>query len=357
VPGGAILLHVGPPKTGTTSIQRALHSSRSALLAEGVTYAGTSWHAWREAAAGARVLGARRRPAAAERRWASFVAHVRAISTTRVVISSEVFSMAGDDDAARIVSDLGRDRVHVVITLRPLSRILASQWQQYVRGGLRLSFADWLSAVLDGHDRDAARFWRTHHHDDLVKRWAAASAPERVTVVVVDERDRSVMRAAFEDLLGLPSGSLPEETRRANPSLGWNDAEIVRLYNVMCHRAGVHRRTAQRVRQLGLSIHRRLARGQPMPIELPAGALERSDAITREMAAGIAASGVRVVGRLDALAMPVVPPLAGTPASHTGAPPAVPRAARMAISALVAIVRVVDILAAGRRRLFRSRRG
>jgi hypothetical protein len=40
VPEGTRLLHIGPPKTATTTVQRALNAARDDLLAQGVRYVG-----------------------------------------------------------------------------------------------------------------------------------------------------------------------------------------------------------------------------------------------------------------------------------------------------------------------------
>ncbi|MFC9845113.1 hypothetical protein ACFWFF_25725 [Streptomyces sp. NPDC060223] len=53
---------------------------------------------------------------------------MRATGKRTSVVSSEFFADAPDDETiARIVDDLGRDRVPVLITLRPLARIMPSQ--------------------------------------------------------------------------------------------------------------------------------------------------------------------------------------------------------------------------------------
>jgi hypothetical protein len=53
-------------------------------------------------------------------------------------MSIEFFVDAEDSALRRVVEDLGGRRVIVVATLRPLARVLPSQWQQYVQNGLRI---------------------------------------------------------------------------------------------------------------------------------------------------------------------------------------------------------------------------
>ena len=127
IPEGSVLLHIGPPKTGTSALQGACHSCREAMLEQGVRYAGRTQQSGRAAYA---VLG-RTHPtlggAPSIHHWRRLVAEVRNAREARVFVSSEFFAGADDAQAARIVDELGGERVHVALTLRPVSRILASQ--------------------------------------------------------------------------------------------------------------------------------------------------------------------------------------------------------------------------------------
>src|SRR5262245_50160829 len=44
-PAGSRILHIGPPKTGTTALQASCWAARASLLAQGVRYAGGRQHA------------------------------------------------------------------------------------------------------------------------------------------------------------------------------------------------------------------------------------------------------------------------------------------------------------------------
>jgi hypothetical protein len=127
---GVRLLHIGPHKTGTTMIQDALHLARERLAAQGVVYPGTGRQPLRAmlAVTGQPTLLGEPEPDMAD--WALLVREVTAARDQRVVVSSEFLAQASDAAACRVVSDLGGPRVHVVVTLRPLTRILPSQWQQ-----------------------------------------------------------------------------------------------------------------------------------------------------------------------------------------------------------------------------------
>ena len=132
---GTRLLHIGPHKTGTTAIQGALHLARERLAAEGVVYPGRGrqplWPIL--AVTGQPALRGGPRPEISY--WDNLVREIRAAGDQRVVLSSEFFAEADDATARRVIADLGGARVHVVVTLRSLTRILPSQWQQYLQNG------------------------------------------------------------------------------------------------------------------------------------------------------------------------------------------------------------------------------
>jgi len=124
---GTRLLHIGPHKTGTSAIQGALYLARKRLAAEGVVYPGQGrtvlWPIL--AVTGQPPLHGEPQPKISY--WEDLVAQIAAAGDQRVVLSSEFFAQSDDATARRVVTDLGGDRVHVVVTLRSLTRILPSQ--------------------------------------------------------------------------------------------------------------------------------------------------------------------------------------------------------------------------------------
>ena len=317
LPEGTRLVHIGPPKTGTTAVQGAFHARRRKVLEQGVRYAGRSRHS------GAAVLAVAGRPSFQRnsgsppiRRWEELAGEVRRAREARVLISSEFFADAEADRIPRIVDDLGREEVHVVVTLRPLTRILASQWQQYVQSFMRLSYDGWLDGVLN-QPRGAVTptFWRRHRHDELIARWAAVVGPERVSVVVVDEGDHDHVLRVFEQLLGLRSATLVADDDVTNRSMTLAEIEAVRAFNNAFWDAGLRNALFHRVLHFGAAAYmkQRPPSADEARIETPQWALDRCGEIAREMVARIGASGARIIGHLDALA---IVPQSGLPGDH-----------------------------------------
>ena len=338
---GTRLLHIGPHKTGTTAIQGALHLARERLAAEGVVYPGRGrqplWPIL--AVTGQPALLGGPRPEISY--WDNLVREIRAAGDQRVVLSSEFFAEADDATARRVIADLGGARVHVVVTLRSLTRILPSQWQQYLQNGFDFRYLEWLEGILsDPPHTPTPGFWRRHRHDALVTRWAAENGPENLTVIVLDESDRLMLLRAFESMLGLPGCFLVPEETAANRSLTAAETELVRLLNEEFSRRDWPHRNYARFMRYGAVEHMKAAR-QPSPHEprivTPAWALARAGQISGEMAASIEALGVNIIGDLSSLGK--LPGDGVDPAGDDGsAPPMLPveAAARATLGAFIA---------------------
>jgi hypothetical protein len=308
LPEQVVMLHIGPHKTGTTTIQGALHNNRKAMKEQGAKYAGKYKQAYWAARSvvGSDVAPGRRPPE--PRVWRGLVKEVHNTKQGRVVVSSEAFAGADDETAARVVRDLGSSRpVHVVVTLRPLTKIVPSQWQQFTQNGLRKDYDTWLSEVFnDADDRSqTATFWRRHDHGALVARWASVVGPENVTVVVVDDTDREIHTRTFEQLLDLKPGTLVAPTTVANRSLTLAEIELVRRVNLQIGNEKWAKEAYAKVMKDGVSDSMQINR-RPGPDEVlittPRWAIDRASAIAAESAKTIASLGVRIVGDIERIA-------------------------------------------------------
>ena len=330
LPEGGVLLHIGPPKTGTSALQGACHACREEMRAQGVRYAGRTQQTGKAAYA---LLG-RAHPTIGEapsaHYWNRLVSEVRKAKESRVFVSSEFFAGADDAQIARIISELGGDRVHVALTLRPVSRILASRWQQNVQEGARYSFDQWLHWVFEQpSEGKGATFWSRQRHDRLASRWASVVGPERLSVVMVDEQNKSAIYQAFEALLNLQTGTLKPQNDTVNRSMTAEEIELIRALNERFAEAGITRPLLYKMITRGTALYMkgRTAGPEEPKQATPSWAIKRADAIGWESAAAIRALGAQVIGNLDALggltpkgesAAPI-PPLASDSASDRAA--------------------------------------
>ncbi|WP_307075471.1 hypothetical protein [Streptomyces canus] len=333
LPAGTRLLHIGPHKTGTTAIQGALFAAKDLLPEHGVVFPAHSRHPMEAAPAACARPAMIGDTVPTEKHWTRLLEQVEATGGKTSVISSEFFADAeGDDTIARIVEQLGgmgvppleRSRewgsVHVLVTLRPLVKIMPSQWQQYVQNGLRMGYDDWLTHMLRKapYEQPNPSFWRRHRHDRLVERWARAVGAERITVVVVDDCDREGLMRTFEQLLGLPENLLQPVPDAANRSLTLAETEMLRNLNKEFRGNGLPDELYSKLIRNGAVMHMKNAcspASEDVKILTPEWAVEAAAEVGAEMVGRIGDLGVRVVGDPGLLsAVPKLPALDGVPA-------------------------------------------
>lgn len=301
----AVVLHIGPHKTGTTAIQGALFVARDKLSEHGAVYAGPGRQPYLAALFATSRAGRRGDPTPRQKHWDQLCRDARKASGRRFIISSERFAAASDEAIPAIIDGLDRKRVHVIITLRPLAKILPSQWQQYVQNGVRLSYAEWLHHIFEDppFTPPTNDFWVRHSHGELVRRWAAAVGTENITVIVVDDEDHNMLTRSFETLLELPTGFLVPESNRTNRSLTYGETEIIRQLNVETAERkwsdGDYRHFIRR----GVTIELKYRTPHPdeMAIATPQWAADRAAAASAAAAEQVRALGVTVLGDLDQL--------------------------------------------------------
>ncbi len=187
------------------------------------------------------------------------------------------------------------------LTLRPLARIMSSQWQQYVQNGLRMGYEDWLEHMLEKapYEQPDPSFRRRHRHDRLVERWARVVGPERVTVVVVDDRDRGGLLRSFEQLLGLPAHLLRPVPDAANRSLTLAETEMLRNLNMEFRGNGLPDELYSQLVRYGAVMHMKntcTPGPEDVKIPTPRWAVEAAAGIGAGMAERIGGAGVRVLG-------------------------------------------------------------
>ncbi len=310
-PPATRLVHIGPFKTGTTSLQSALNACRAEMEKHGVHFACPESQTQPApavlAVTGSKALKGNRAPQPED--WTNLMADVRDAGDKRVILSSEFFSDADDASIRRVLSDVPGGPVHVVVTLRPLVEIAPSQWQQHVQNGLRTPYVTWLHRLFeDPDDRMTSLFWRRHDHGTLVRRWAEAAGPHNLTVVVADKDDPGRVLRTFESLVGLPDGLLQPARRSANRSLLPGEVELVRQINEIFDendRSEAWSETAYKDLVRGGLIRRMKTGRSPGPqspgLVTPDWAQQRLAEVGRESAKAIADLGVDTIGDLHRL--------------------------------------------------------
>lgn len=308
LPPGAILLHVGPYKTGSTAIQSALFEQREALAEHGIYYPGKWRRLFREGHSLLRWAprGLSVPPVSV---WDEFAADLRTRADVRVCLSTEDFGRIRNRARSRkIVADLGPDRLHVLAVARAYHRLLPSHWQERVKSTEKLSYEEWLHQVFEGDDTQSAHrsFWSSHDIEQVAAVWLEQLPPDRFTVVVSDDADPLLLSRTFEQLLGLPEGLLAP-AGSSNASLSMNAAELLRGVNQAFDDRGWSDRDYRRLVRDGVvpALQRAPRSGHDVPVPpLPEWVRPLVADRSRRRVEAIRALGINVVGDPERLLPP-----------------------------------------------------
>lgn len=317
LPERALLFHIGPPKTGTTSLQAAAAATMDELLAHGVHYLADNPRravsAFMDRGFGWQTEdGTRATRPPSQRHWKAMIREIEDERERRIWLSQEFVARSDESWARRWHEALG-PRTHVVLTLRAFSTMVPSIWQQSLKAVAgREPFDRWLKRAFTPGTEANRKLVAKHDHAELVARWARVVGTENVTIVVLDPGDHSFVPHAFEDLLGLPRDLLAGADIGAggvlNRSLSTAEIELIRQLNIGCREHGMDWPDYERLVLRG-GVARMLVERSPGHLEgrlgLPQWAAERAHEEEERFRASIAASGVRVVGDLDRLVVPI----------------------------------------------------
>ncbi len=315
IPEGHALFHVGLPKTGTSSLQHAMWAQATALLERGVFYPAAPGarlkHHHVEAAGNAMFRLPEDGPAPSgwvkrAKPWDALMKVAAKSKAPRLVISAENASRASTAQVGPLVESLPRP-AHVVITLRNFAELMPSMWQQRVRGGLEATtFDDFTRVVLAGKPDPLlhAHVQRRFDTANLIADWAQAVGADNVTVACVDKREPTLIFDLFNAMLGLPQGLLVRDPETPlNRSMSYVETELARQVILATEGFGFTREERntfllragfRRVQEV------RVPPADEAPIRLTKAAVARAAEIAAEQAQQVKASGVRVVGDLDA---------------------------------------------------------
>jgi hypothetical protein len=295
-----VVLHVGLPKTGTTTIQAALDATAGRLEADGVLFPG-GHRAQRLAAydlLGQRVGGEQRGEAAGALH--RLLDQVAAYDGRTVVVSEEELSLATRRQARRLVRGLAGHRVLVVVGVRDMGRTLVSAWQQTVVNGGATPWRDFVGSVRgqDGAPPSEGISFRWRHDVlRVVDTWAAVVPAEHIRLVTVPPpgAGSTVLLTRFAEAAGLPDSWPAAHASARNVSLGAAELETVRRLNEAV--AG-RLNTSQHRFVIEAGIRARLVGTTARPLELPPEHRAWARAYGEQLVAELERRGLTVHGDL-----------------------------------------------------------
>jgi hypothetical protein len=308
LPTGARLVHIGLPKTGSTSLQTAFNTLRPVLREHGVVYPETST-ALNHHKGASWLIGApltyRADPTPREAEWEPMRAEFRRAGDQRGVLSYEMLCIAEPAGIERARDELG-PRTHAVLVVRNFGEFVASYWQESIKRGIDASLDDWVRDAVEAPDAPGnSGSFSCPQVIAAIERWTSVLGPENVTVIVLGSG--SDLFDAVESMLALPPGILATGLagRPANRGMTVPEAALIRRLNGTLLRewqlpAAAHRRLVLRGIVARLLREREPDPGEPKLL-LPRWAIDPAQEAGSRIARAVRESGARVVGDLAEL--------------------------------------------------------
>lgn len=297
-----VFVHVGLPKTGTTTIQGALEARVGALAEAGVLFPTWSHRGQRLAAydlVGQRVKGDDSQVVAGA--FARLLTEMEGFSGRSIVVSEEELGLARPHHVRKIVRGLPDHRIFVVIGLRDIARNVVSAWQQAVLMGSTTQWQRFIEGVREPGRGDVALgagFWVRQDPMRVIDAWSTQVPVERIRVVTVPPSgaDSSTLLERFAAATELP---IPlwnsDEVIELNVSLGAAGTELIRRLNesvVGPLNAHQYRHVVQHGIRHGLKV------ADPRPLRLPAEHLPWARDYGQKLVAELQRRGILVFGDL-----------------------------------------------------------
>lgn len=312
-----IFVHLGEPKTGTTSLQHTMWVNRHRLAELGIVYPGDSESAhWR---ASQDVLEIEQEPGDPappwHGEWAQLVAAARRGGHTGI-ISHELLAYATAAQARRAMKFFDGVETHLVLTVRDFASMLPAEWQELTKHRDTRTFEEFLHYSIvtldeapDRHER--VHFWKSHSCLDVLAEWAGdVVPPEHIHVITLPPpgAPRELLWQRFASVVGIDPSEITLDEGAANPSLGIVESELLRRLNVELPKSFPEWTYQWYVK--GLLAHeayprRTMSARIQLPSKYAAFALDE----TERTVAGLQKSGYQIVGDLRELEpRPTTPP-------------------------------------------------
>jgi hypothetical protein len=260
----SIVIHVGPRKTGTTYLQKALTLAAPTLRESGVLYvtrlAGVD--RYNHVAATYAVSGLR--SGRSSHIWRNVSAEnihdlVRQLDAWDgpAIISSEALGGLNTAEATEFISYLPSAPVHVIATLRALPDVVLSSWSQNVVNLHTQSLDTYVKRSIKRRtqlppserwrlwDEDPhATFWRSYDYPGLLSRWTQMGFPVSAVVVPDSAQPLGELWTRFREAVNLDA--LPPIA----PVVGDAEANVARSFEEL----EIIRNTVKSAAQQGLTL-------------------------------------------------------------------------------------------------------
>ena len=212
-----LVLHIGPHKTGTTSLQQSFLQRYGAHKPQKIWYptpgkngpghAELAWSFYQNADPTSNPLLAKLLNAGLKN------------GCEKLIISAEDFSHLEDSSIFLLKRHLKGLSIHLVATFTPIQHRLASTWQEMIKHGYDGTFENFLESL-----KEFKQF-----APNLVERWNRVLKPQKTSIVNVSNSTNP--EKLFEDVSFCTGIEIQPTRTPLNQSLGQIETTILRFLN------------------------------------------------------------------------------------------------------------------------------
>ncbi|MBA2574820.1 MAG: hypothetical protein H0V02_08565 [Nocardioidaceae bacterium] len=232
-----VYIHVGLPKTGTSYVQRALWRNKDRLAEHAIALPGETQQFQRRGVwdlMGRRLEGGDQPLIPGS--WQTLVDDIHDGADETAILSEEFLVHARPAQARKIVRDLNPAEVHIVVTVRDLTRVIGSMWQHEVSQGATWPWSEFVAAVHNpkqGPPTAGVGFWLRYDLRRVLDVWEAAVPAQRIHIVVVPTSSAPPTRLLelFAQATNIEDVALTPPDQIANTSVGVIETEVLRRLN------------------------------------------------------------------------------------------------------------------------------
>jgi len=194
-----IYFHIGPPKTGTTSIQHSLFINRDLLLKHGIYLPETGLlqniNGLAKQENLALELSGRKEYRKKYGTWKDLLSELDHTTASKIIISSEDFSLFTEDAIQQVKEFLQDFDTYILFYARRQDHMFQSQWAQEIKSPHRKDafarFSDWMA--------NADKSGLVNDYYALYQRWSRVFGADHMIVRVFEKGQME--DSLFEDFL------------------------------------------------------------------------------------------------------------------------------------------------------------
>lgn len=248
------IVHIGPPKTGTSSLQEALSQNREPLLALGYDYPNFGRHPEMLQLPGHHGIAQSLQQGALPTGFQAWLDQLS--GAHRVILSSENFAHVPAAGVQLLVQTLGPENIEIIYYARRWEQLMPSVWQELVKHGHSQSYLEFLN-----HQTSAPMASIYLNYMNVLDRWAKEVGTDSLRIFSYDN-----LRAEGVDIVQhfctrvLNIQLQMDQPHQHNPRLQVGRTETLRMLNWLAFGGkGGSPRVRMALEQHSSQLHQELA--------------------------------------------------------------------------------------------------